>query len=468
MKPSPLKSLWVILGVSLALAGPGALGAQIVRGGALPAPAPIFPASNWWNIDISSAPVDPASASYINFIGTTQGMWPDFGGDEDPGNPNNPGIYGMVYMTVPGTQPRVPVHWTLYGSQSDPGWTGVTTGYPIPEEAKTQPRWIEGGYPGNQNPSGDKHMLIVDRDNRLLYELWLTRFNTSMARWEAGSGAIYSLDSNDRRPETWTSADAAGLAILPGLVRYDEAFGTEPIRHAFRVTVSDTNGYVYPASHEAGDTGGALPMGARLRLKAAKDISGYPAALQRIFQAMKTYGLIVADNGSDLYVQGAYDTRWDNGILNPAFSGIKASDFEVIQLGWQPPAFGATTATQFYTVTPCRVLDTRNAAGGWGGPAKWANHARQVRIGGQCGVPASAKAVALNVTTVAPAAGGTLVIYPGNAARTPTWSVNFAPGQTRANNVVVALSSDTTRELSVFNQSGVPVHTVIDVNGYFQ
>jgi hypothetical protein len=134
----------------------------------------------------------------------------------------------------------------------------------------------------------------------------------------------------------WTSADAAGLAILPGLVRYDEAFGAAPIRHAFRFTVEETDGYVYPASHVAGNSSGALPMGARLRLKAGKDLAGYPPEVRKIFQAMKTYGLIVADNGSNLFISGAYDARWDNDVLNPAFASLKASDVEVIQLGWTP------------------------------------------------------------------------------------------------------------------------------------
>ncbi|HKO58923.1 MAG TPA: hypothetical protein VJ276_23860, partial [Thermoanaerobaculia bacterium] len=151
-----------------------------------------------------------------------------------------------------------------------------------------------------------------------------------------GSGAVFPLDSNTRRPDGWTSADAAGLAILPGLVRYEEVYGPDPIRHAFRVTVRSTNGYVFPASHDAGGTTGALPMGARLRLKASKDIASYPEPLRKIFQAMKTYGLIVADNGTDMYVTGTHDTRWDNDLLNPAFAAIKASDFEVVQLGWQP------------------------------------------------------------------------------------------------------------------------------------
>jgi len=144
------------------------------------------------------------------------------------------------------------------------------------------------------------------------------------------------MNANGRRPDGWTSADAAGLAILPGLVRYDEVFGADEIRHAFRVTVRSTNGYVYPASHRAGSTTNALPMGARLRLKASKDLSGYRPEVQRIFRAMQRYGLIVADNGSDMYISGTFDTRWDNGTLNPAFSSLTASDFEVIELGWRP------------------------------------------------------------------------------------------------------------------------------------
>ena len=139
-----------------------------------------------------------------------------------------------------------------------------------------------------------------------------------------------------RRPETWTSADAAGLAILPGLVRYDEVHAPDEIGHAFRVTVRSTNGYVYPASHRAGSTSGALPMGARLRLQAGKDVSGFPPAIQRIFKAMKKHGLIVADNGSDMFITGTYDPRWNNDVLNPAFAQLTACDFQVVQLGWQP------------------------------------------------------------------------------------------------------------------------------------
>jgi len=324
------RALWLVILLLL----PFQASAQTaVRGGALPPPLPLFPLDNWWNTDISSAPVDPNSAAFINFVGPTRGMHPDFGGDS--GDSAAP-IYGMPYITVAGSQPLVPVAFE-YADESDAGAPGRPPGYPIPDEAKTQQKWIEGGLAGGDpNADGDRHMLIVDRDNRLLFELYALRWSGS--QWEAGSGATWALDSNARRPEEWTSADAAGLAILPGLVRYDEVFGAQPIRHAFRVTVRRTNGYVYPASHRAGSTAGALPMGARLRLKASKDISGFPEPLRRIFQAMKTYGLIVADNGSDMYVSGTYDTRWDNDALNPAFAAIKASDFEVVQLGWQPAA----------------------------------------------------------------------------------------------------------------------------------
>ncbi|MCC6129226.1 MAG: hypothetical protein IT186_04805 [Acidobacteria bacterium] len=323
----------VLFSLFAAAAAPTCVAQPATRGGALP--LPLFPASNWWSTDVSQAPLDPNSAWFINFIGATKGLHPDFGGDAD----TFPEIYGMVYITVPGSLALEPVAFD-YADESDPGAPGRPAGYPIPPEAKTEPKWIEGGYPGSASAGGDKHMLIVDRDNKLLFETWNTRFNASANRWEAGSGAVIKLGTNDRRPEGWTSADAAGLAVLPGLVRYDEVYGSSPIQHAFRVTVRATNGYVYPASHRAGSTSGALPMGARLRLKAGKDISGFPEPLRRVFQAMKTYGLIVADNGSDMYITGTYDPRWDNDLLNPAFASLKAGDFEVVQLGWQPPSGG--------------------------------------------------------------------------------------------------------------------------------
>lgn len=313
-----------------------------VANGTVPGPLPLFPADNWWNTDISGAPVDANSSNYINFVGTTRKLHPDFGGEESPGSVP---IYGMPYAIVDATQPKLSVTFD-YWDESD--GVNYATGqgvpfYPIPPQAATQPHWVEGGAPGNvdQRSSGDRHLLILDCANRYLYELYNVWYDGS--NWRAGSGAFFDMKANDRRPDTWTSADAAGLAIFPGLVRYDEAWNPAitDIGHAFRVTVRATNGYVYPASHRAGSTAGALPMGARLRLK--KLVNGVDPAtrttdanVQKIFRAMQKHGLIVADNGSDMYITGTFDTRWNNGILNPAFALLSASDFEVVQLGWKP------------------------------------------------------------------------------------------------------------------------------------
>jgi hypothetical protein len=237
---------------------------------------------------------------------------------------------------------------------------------PIPTQAITQPHWVEGGDPGNVDRRGtqDRHLLIVDRDNKLLYELYHVYYNSTTGGWEADSGAFWDMKVNGRRTEGWTSADAAGLAILPGLVRYDEVYdpAVTEIQHAFRVTVRATNGYVYPASHRAGSTTGALPMGARLRLKASKDISGFSPEMQKIFRAMKRYGLIVADNGSDMYITGTFDTRWNNDVLNPAFAALTASDFEVVKLGWTPAPSTPVTLTGL-AVNPSTVVGGSSTTG---------------------------------------------------------------------------------------------------------
>ena len=337
-----LTALPRLLALALVAATAVSLAAQsspATIGGALP---PLFPADNWWNQDISQAPLAPESPALINFInnGGTRRLHPDFGGYSGSGQ----GIYGIPYVVVAGDQPKRQVQF-YYDDESD----GVGQPfYPIPDQAITQPYWIEGGPPGNQSPGGDRHMLIVDKDNRRLYELFDLGWDGT--KWTAGSGAYFDLQANGRRPAGWTSADAAGLAILPGLVKYDEVYGPGEITHAFRVTVRATNNfYVWPASHVAGSNTSAPPNGTRLRLKASKDLSGFPPEAQKIFRAMKRYGLIVADNGSDMYVSGAFDPRWDNGVLNPAFRGLNASDFEVIQLGWTggaaPPPPACTPGT---------------------------------------------------------------------------------------------------------------------------
>jgi hypothetical protein len=364
-----LTPLYMLLAVLLNVFATSVADAQCpptvpVEGAAPPGPLPVFPSDNWWNVDVTSAPTDPASSSYVAFInnGGTRRLHPDFGGEASPGSVD---IYGMPYAIVDGSQPKQTVTFQ-YWDESD--GVGVPF-YPIPAQAITQPHWVEGGAPGNVDQrSDDRHLLVIDCTNKYLYELYNVYYDTAQAKWYAGSGAFFDMKTNNRRPDGWTSADAAGLAIFPGLVRYDEAWNAAvtDIGHAFRVTVRATNGYVYPASHRAGSTSGALPMGARLRLK--KNVGGADPALrtndpnvQKIFRAMQKYGLIVADNGSDMYITGTFDPRWNNDILNPAFSLITASDFEVIQLGWNPVA-GAPALTSI-GASPNQVIGGNGATG---------------------------------------------------------------------------------------------------------
>jgi hypothetical protein len=277
---------------------------------------------NWWNLEVVNAPVDPASDEIIATIESyeaTQGrMHPDF----------TPG-FGIPYCVVGNETPRVDVELRNTG-ESDHADPDGLAGYPVPEAAISDSRYIEN----SGATSGDRHLLIYDRDRRMVFELSYAQYIDG--HWTAGYGAIFKLDSNYRRPEGWTSTDAAGLCVLAGLVRYDEVYGTEPIRHAIRVSIKRTNGYVWPASHEGASDDGAPPLGMRLRLKASTDLSDLAPEMRRILEAMKMYGLIVADRGGNMYVQGTMDPRWDNDVLNPVFHRLHASDFEVIQLGWRP------------------------------------------------------------------------------------------------------------------------------------
>ncbi|MEM7029636.1 MAG: hypothetical protein AAF629_08725 [Chloroflexota bacterium] len=274
----------------------------------------VFPADNIWNTPIDTLPVDSNSDTYVNTIGANNNLHPDFGAGEYPPGSGSP--IGIPYVVVSGTQPTVGVSFT-YADESDPG------PYPIPPNAP-----IEGGA----NSSGDRHVLVLDQDNCQLYELF-NAFPQNDGSWTGGSGAIFDLASHDLRPDTWTSADAAGLPILPGLVRYDEVAAGE-IRHAIRFTVPQTRrDYVWPARHFASSLTGAQypPMGQRFRLKASFDISGYSAANQVILTAMKRYGLILADNGSSWFISGVPDDRWDNGDLN-ALKQLRGSDFEAVDV----------------------------------------------------------------------------------------------------------------------------------------
>jgi hypothetical protein len=346
MRTSRLACLWLVLA---GLAGHASAACPVgtpVQGAAPGVPLPVFPATNWWNLDIHAAPVDPNSTAYINWIGATRGLHPDFGGvDLDLGDPY---VYGFPYAVVDGSQAKLPVTFEVW-DESD--GVNMSTGagvpfYPIPAGAITQSHWVEGGPAGNVDlrADNDRHLLVLDCTNNDLYELYNVWYDGVAHQWHAYSGAFFDLDRNDRRPDTWTSADASGMALFPGLVRYDEAANgaLTDLGHALRVTTRDTNGYVFPASHDAGNGAGAPPLGTRLRLKAM--VNGQDPVLRtadpmarRIFRTMQKYGLIVADNGSDMYISGTFDTRWNNDTLNPAFSLLKASDFEVIQLGWNPP-----------------------------------------------------------------------------------------------------------------------------------
>jgi len=271
---------------------------------------PIFPKDNPWNTDISGYPVHPNSEAYIASIGVDGHLHPDFGSFWEGGP------MGIPFIVVPGNQPRVPVAFE-YADESDPG------PYPVPPDAP-----IEGGA----DSEGDRHVLVLDRDNAKLYELFSAYPEGD--GWRAGSGAVFDLTRNDLRPEGWTSADAAGLPILPGLVRFDEVQAGE-IRHALRFTVQRTQrAYIHPATHWAShSTDPSLPpMGLRLRLKAGYDISGFPQPVQVILRALKTYGMIVADNGSNWYISGEHNAAWHNEELD-ALKSVPGSAFEAVDTG---------------------------------------------------------------------------------------------------------------------------------------
>ncbi len=271
----------------------------------------IFPANNPWNQDISNLPVHANSANFINSIGATIGLHPDFGSSPDSGIP---------YCVVDGTkQPLVPIN-PQAASESDPG------PYPVPANAP-----IEGGA----SSTGDRHVLVIDRTGNKLYEMFSSTYNATTGGWDCGSSAIFDLTSNNLRPIYWTSADAAGLPIFPGLVRYEEAVTQGAINHALRFTcVRTQRGFISPARHWASSSTdpNLPPMGLRLRLKASTNISGFPPEVQVILTALKKYGMIVADNGSNWYISGAPNPGWNDSTLHQ-INGIHGSDFEAVDTG---------------------------------------------------------------------------------------------------------------------------------------
>jgi hypothetical protein len=267
-----------------------------------------------WNAPVDSLAPDHNSAAYIATIGPNSTVHPDFGSGDWPPGSGSP--IGIPYITVPGTQPKVQVSFD-YFDESDPG------PYPIPADAP-----IEGG----PQSSGDRHVLVIDIGNCILYELY-SAYPQAGGSWYAGSGAVFNLESDTLRPAGWTSADAAGLPIFAGLVRYDEVASGE-IRHALRFTAPQTQkAYVWPARHYASNLTGAQypPMGQRFRLKAGFDISGFSPQNQVILQALKRYGMMLADNGSSWYISGAPDLRWNNDDLHE-LSLVHGSDFEAVNV----------------------------------------------------------------------------------------------------------------------------------------
>ena len=276
----------------------------------------LFPANNHWNLRVDKLPALPNSDAMVRGIGAGDNLHPDFGSGTYEGRP-----IGIPYTTVSKKQKRVKVSFE-YDDESDRG------PYPIPRNAP-----IEGGA----SADGDRHVNVVDRDRCVLYELFAAYPQDGGASWRAGSGAIFDLRSNRVRPAGWTSADAAGLPILPGLARYEEVKAGK-IDHALRFTVSRTRrAYIYPARHFASsNTDPDLPaMGQRLRLKASFDTSGYPRQARVILNALKRYGMIVADNGSDWFISGAPSKGWDNDELN-ALKGVEGGNFEVVDTSRLP------------------------------------------------------------------------------------------------------------------------------------
>lgn len=281
------------------------------------------PPDNWWNRDITSAPVDPNSSSIVSFVaslGNNGYLHPDFNKD-----------YGIPYVSVAKNAPLFPV--TLGNtSESDKGAPGMPAGYPIPIEAQTNNAYRENAG----NTDGDRHLLMICHETGLVYELSYAEY--SGGKWSAGYGAVFKVNENYRRPEGWTSTSAGGMSVLAGLIRPDEVFGTQPIRHALRCSFNKINGYVWPASHKGSSDSGAPPLGTRIRLKASKDISGYPAPVRKVLQALKTYGGLVDDRGGGYVAfQGVQSSKFDPAVWNPAFHGIKITEFEVIKLGWGKP-----------------------------------------------------------------------------------------------------------------------------------
>jgi hypothetical protein len=310
-----------------------------------------FPADNAWNQDISTAPVDPNSANYINFIGSTTPLHPDFGAGLYDGS-----TMGIPYLIVsPGSTPLAKITYTAYGSQSDSG------PMPIPQNAPIE------GFPNPGN--GDRHVLVLDRDNCWLYELY-SSYPEGGETWDAASGAVWDLLNGEQRPYTWTSADAAGLPVFVGLARYDEV-ASGAIHHALRFTLESSQAaFTPPATHWAANSTNqyAAVMGMRLRLKSSFDISTFPPQSQVILAALQKYGMIMADNGSSIYITGDPDDRWNNNDL-ASLKTVPASAFDVILIDplYTPSnvPIGPSPVINSFTANPATVTAGRSTTLSW-------------------------------------------------------------------------------------------------------
>ena len=306
-------ALAVFLAVPALLAGPIPAGGHRLS----QAPGcPIFPSDNQWNLRVDDLPVLGNSDAIVRSIGLREGLHPDFGSGKYQG-----ARIGIPYTVVPASQKKVPISF-YYGDESDKG------PYPIPKDAP-----IEGG----RDSDGDRHVIVVDKGHCKLYEVYDAHPRNGGSRWRAGSGATWNLRSNKLRPKGWTSADAAGLPILPGLARWPDVVKGE-IDHALRFTVEQSRRhYIYPARHFASDlTDHDLPsMGQRLRLKSSFDISGFPRQAKIVLRALKRYGMIVADNGSDWYISGAPNKHWNNDDLH-RLGEVLGQNFEVVDTSRLP------------------------------------------------------------------------------------------------------------------------------------
>jgi hypothetical protein len=365
----------------------------------------MFPGNNVWNTPIDQLPVHANSSAIVNTLGAAKALHPDFGT-----------AYGIPYVVVPGSQPKVPIAFT-YADESDP------SPYPVPANAP-----IEGGA----SSSGDRHVLVVENTNCVLYELYAA-YPQSDGSWRAGSGAKFDLKSNALRPAGWTSADAAGLPILPGLIRYDEVASGE-IRHAIRMTAPQTlKSYVWPARHAASSLTGSQypPLGARFRLKASFDISPYPADVQVILRALKKYGALLADNGSSWYLTGTLDSHWNDDTLHK-LGQVLGSNFEVVDESslMVDPDSGATSTVLSLSgvqTDPAQVVLSAPAPAGGASVSLSSSNPAVASVPASVLVPAGANSAPFAITKTAVSAATMVTISAFYLGVTKTATLTVLP-----------------------------------------